>query len=169
VEGLVIRPARPDEAALLSDLALRSKAHWGYSKEFMDACRAELTYTAAAFTAADLRFFVAERDRGIVGFYTLRRHSAVEIELDALFVEPAQIGTGCGRTLMDHAKRTALQLGARRMHIQSDPNAERFYLAAGGVRTGASESASVPGRMLPMFEIDLARAEVSVCVPPTAV
>jgi hypothetical protein len=32
----VIRDARPDEAALLSDLAMRSKAHWGYD---------ELTFT----------------------------------------------------------------------------------------------------------------------------
>ncbi|MEE8545291.1 MAG: hypothetical protein V3T29_05715 [Alphaproteobacteria bacterium] len=43
----MIRPARPGEAAALTDLALRSKAHWGYDAAFMAACRAELTVTPA--------------------------------------------------------------------------------------------------------------------------
>ena len=38
-----IRPASAGEAAALSALALRSKAHWGYDAAFLDACRAELT------------------------------------------------------------------------------------------------------------------------------
>ena len=33
----VLRPARPEEAGLLSDLALRSKAHWGYPPDFLAA------------------------------------------------------------------------------------------------------------------------------------
>jgi hypothetical protein len=32
----MIRPARHDEASLLTDLAFRSKAYWGYSEEFME-------------------------------------------------------------------------------------------------------------------------------------
>ncbi len=34
-----IRPAQPEEAALLSDLALRSKAHWWYDADFLASCR----------------------------------------------------------------------------------------------------------------------------------
>jgi hypothetical protein len=41
--GVLIRPARPDECELLSELALRSKGCWGYDAEFLEACRAELT------------------------------------------------------------------------------------------------------------------------------
>ena len=40
-EAHVIRQARVDEARLLSDLALRSKAHWGYPPEFIECCRAK--------------------------------------------------------------------------------------------------------------------------------
>ncbi|MEU4236164.1 hypothetical protein [Actinoplanes sp. NPDC026619] len=40
---MTIRPARPGEAAALSELARRSKAHWGYDEGFLDACRADLT------------------------------------------------------------------------------------------------------------------------------
>ena len=42
----VIRAARSDEAGLLSEIAFRSKAYWGYSEEFMVSCREELTVTA---------------------------------------------------------------------------------------------------------------------------
>ncbi len=42
-----IRDARPGEAGELSGLAFRSKAHWGYSTAFMEACRSELAVTVA--------------------------------------------------------------------------------------------------------------------------
>ena len=47
---LHLRPARPDEADLLTELCLRSKAVWGYDDAFMRACRAELTLSPADFT-----------------------------------------------------------------------------------------------------------------------
>ena len=150
-----VRPARVDEAELLSGLALRSKAHWGYSAAFIEACRDELTISLENMCSAAMRYFVLEHEERVIGFYALRRHTPTEIELDALFVEPAHIGTGFGRELIEHAKRTASALGARRLVIQSDPYAARFYRAAGGRQTGKSESASVPGRYLPTFEITL--------------
>lgn len=36
VGTLVIRRARADEAGTLSELAFRSKAHWGYDDDFME-------------------------------------------------------------------------------------------------------------------------------------
>lgn len=41
--AMLIRPGRPAEAAALSDLAMRSKSHWGYNAESLEACRADLT------------------------------------------------------------------------------------------------------------------------------
>ena len=43
--GHVIRRARPEEAGALSDLAIRSKGHWGYDVAFLASCRAELVPT----------------------------------------------------------------------------------------------------------------------------
>ena len=73
-----------------------------------------------------------------------------------MFVEPAFIGRGFGRLLMEHAKSIAAEMGAKQLIIQSDPYAARFYAAAGGVVTGTRESASIPGRHLPTLAIDLA-------------
>jgi Acetyltransferase (GNAT) family. len=103
-----------------------------------------------------MRFFVLETAQRVVGFYALKRLSEAETELEAMFVEPAFIGSGCGRQLMEHAKAVAAALGAKQLIIQSDPYAERFYAAAGGVVTGTRESASIPGRYLPTLAIDLA-------------
>jgi len=41
-----IRPARPEEAPRLSEVALRAKASWGYQEAFLEAVRDQLTFTA---------------------------------------------------------------------------------------------------------------------------
>ena len=155
VTDYLIREASAVDAQSLSALAFRSKAHWGYSEQFMAACREELSCTAADIESTHLHFVVAEVTGGIVGFYGLEQLSTGEVELDALFVAPERIGRGYGRALIEHAKRRARELGAESMIIQGDPNAERFYLAAGGRRAGERESDSIPGRFLPVFAIDL--------------
>ena len=147
-----IRPAKLSEAELLSNLALRSKAYWGYSPEFIDACRQELTYSPQDIQKN--HFFVAEIDTLIIGFFALEIVSATEIELEALFVAPAYINRGYGRQLIDYAKLIARNLGSTVMIIQGDPNAKNFYLKVGGKLIGERESASIPGRDLPIFIID---------------
>ena len=79
-----IRAAFPAEADALSALAKRSKAHWGYSRAFMQACERELTYEPQDIT--DHPFCVLQTAGRIVGFYALRRIDATKVELDALFV-----------------------------------------------------------------------------------
>lgn len=148
---IAIRPAIASESAQLSALALRSKAHWGYSIEFIEACRQELTYDSEYLLRNPV--FVAEIDTGVVGFYALERVSETESELTAMFVEPEHIGRGIGRALISHAKETARGLGFGAIVIQGDPNATVFYQAAGGTRFGTRPSGSIPGRDLPLFRI----------------
>lgn len=154
-EKCIIRSAAPGEAKFLSELALRSKAHWGYPVEFIEACREELRYSPEQIDSSSFTFAVAEISDAIIGFYALERLSHAEFELEALFVEPEWIGQAIGRTLLEHAKRKAAKVGGESLIIQGDPNAEAFYQAAGGVVTGRRESVSVPGRFLPIFVIAL--------------
>ena len=144
---------------MLSELAMRSKAHWGYSPAFMDACRAELTYSAAEIGDARRRFAVAERSGTPVGFYALGKASMGSVELEALFVEPGHIRTGVGRALLRHAGAAAVSQGARVLVIQGDPHAAAFYEAAGAVRIGERESTSIPGRLLPLYSLSLGFGE----------
>lgn len=155
IGNLRIRRARAEEAALLSALAMASKAYWGYSAEFLEACRDELSVTVEQIQNPRLTICVAETPDRPVGFYCLEQLDDAEQELNALFVAPDHIGRGVGRHLMYHAREAAAGMGARTILIQSDPNAEPFYLSAGAQRVGRLESRSIPGRMLPLFRIRL--------------
>ncbi len=146
-----IRAARRDEADLLSEIAMRSKAYWGYTKEFMASCREELRVTAALIDANSA--FVAEDAGGVVGYCILERRSTSKVELEHLFVDPPAIGGGHGRRLMEHAVAEATASGYAILEIQSDPHAEAFYLSMGAVRVGTRSSNSFPDRELPLLQI----------------
>lgn len=134
---------------------MRSKAVWGYTNAFMAACRDELRVDAASLGREPPTSYVREYGRQIVGFYSLDVSSTAQLELDALFVDPPYIGKGHGAALIAHAIRVAGERGASTLLIQGDPNAIDFYLAAGAVQIGERESASIPGRFLPEFVINL--------------
>lgn len=147
-----IRAADPGEAKLLSELALRSKAHWDYSDEFLAACRDELTYIPEQVAAGG--FQVLEDDSEVRGFYAMSKISPDAMELDAMFVEPEHIGRGYGQALMDHALAEFAASGLARLVIQADPNAAPFYERAGAKCIGERPSDSISGRSLPLFEIN---------------
>lgn len=158
---IVIREAEKNEATNLSSLAMRSKAYWGYSEEFMEACRQELSVSADKIESNDYHYAVAENQGVIVGFYALGNLSDSNIELEALFVEPKYIGSGIGRVLIEHAKNHAAANGGHTLLFQGDPNAEDFYRAVGATLTGKRESSCVPGRFLPTFSISLVSEDVA--------
>ncbi len=147
--AMVIRPARRDETELLSDLALRSKGHWGYEPDFLEACRAELTIDAGRMDTESV--WVACDDDVVLGFSALRVDEG-EGELTDLFVDPDHMGSGVGRALWDHTVEQARLGGAARLRIEADPHAEEWYLRRGAVRIGETPSGSIPGRNLPLLE-----------------
>jgi len=153
IEKTQIRRARPNEADLLTNLALESKGYWGYPEDFITACRKELTLTPDYLTDSRRSVFVAEIDEAILGLYALERLSAVEQELGLLFVAPGWIGAGIGRLLLAHARQRAAGMGARTILIQGDPHADGFYRRAGARHIGERESASIPGRRLPLYRL----------------
>jgi GNAT superfamily N-acetyltransferase len=151
--NLTIRPVQCQDATLLSALALRSKAYWGYSEEFMAACKDELNYTSKQFEGPQYCGHVCLASGVPIAFYLLEKTSDSIAELDALFVEPEYIGKGVGRLLIEHAKKQAKQLGYITIVIQGDPHAEHFYTSVGALHSGTRESGSIPGRQLPLFII----------------
>ena len=151
-----IREARPDEAETISALAMRSKAHWGYDAEFLEACRNDLTLTPQEI--AQSATFVCEAEHGMIGFCRVVLMDERTAELDALFVDPSAIGAGAGRALWQRGLAAARELGARDLVLQSDPHAEGFYLSRGARRIGEVASALMPGRSLPLMHVDLRSA-----------
>lgn len=150
-----IRRAGPGDSKALSTLAFRSKAHWGYDIDFMKRCKDELTYSPADIEASRFRFHVCEIEDELVAFYALEILGEGRAELDALFVKPKFIGQGIGSFLMEHVKSEARLQNVNLVTIQGDPNAEDFYRSIGATPAGYRESASIPGRYLPIFNLPI--------------
>jgi N-acetylglutamate synthase-like GNAT family acetyltransferase len=153
-----LRAARPDEADALVALLMRSKAVWGYDAAFLAETRRQAARAITPDYIASHPVFLANTASSLAGFYSLCpwNNDAQGLEMDWLFVEPAQMGRGLGRALGQHAIATARSLGASHLWVVSDPNAEGFYASLGMIRAGEHESSVVPGRMLPVLRLDLA-------------
>lgn len=147
-----IRQAKPFEADVLSEIAFRSKAYWGYDDEFMEKVRAELLVTEDE--VQQNLFFVAETGGCLLGFYELTGEPPIG-KLSSLFVDPNKIGQGLGKLLFKHAIKIGRKNGYQTLSIDSDPYAEGFYQAMGAVRVGVIPSGSIQNRTLPLMEFSL--------------
>jgi ribosomal protein S18 acetylase RimI-like enzyme len=146
MEQVRLRAAEPHEADDITALARRSKAYWGYDQAFLDRVRDLLTVRPEQIRGE--RVVVAERGGTLLGYYQLGGESPAG-ELVDLFVEPDAIGTGLGRRLWEHAISSAKERRFHSLELESDPNAEPFYLHMGALRVGEREVA--PGRLLPIM------------------
>ncbi len=144
-----MRAARPGEAAELTGLVLRSKAHWGYDAAFMERVRDGLTLGDEHLPHT----VVAELGGRAAGVATLAGEPPDAV-LDFLFVDPWAIGGGVGRALLLDALDRARLGGFSRLLVDSDPQAEEFYLRMGAVRIGERVSPS-SGRALPLLAYSL--------------
>ena len=147
-----IRTAAVDELPELAALCFRSKAVWGYDKDFMEACRTELSFDASQLRSSSI--VVAEEHGKIVGVAQVKVVGK-EAELLKLFVEPAALRCGVGRALFVWATCTAASTGAEHLVIEADPDAAPFYRRMGAEDCGFAPSGSIAGRWLPKLAKDL--------------
>jgi GNAT superfamily N-acetyltransferase len=150
MEAAQVRTARPEDAAALTELALRAKASWGYSAEFMAASRLELTVTPERMAAWD--FWVAEVAGELAGMIALsQEHGRAAIE--DFFVDPRFQKRGVGAALMAVLLATCRERGVGALDVDADPHAEPIYARFGFRTVGATPSGSIPGRFLPRMEL----------------
>jgi len=156
---IAVRPARRGEAAGLTALCLRSKAHWGYDAEFMRLCVPTLTVREEDIAAG--RVLVATEDDGAPLALVSVLGEGETVDLQEMFVDPPAIGRGLGRTMFDAAIALARKLGAKCMTILADVNAAAFYERMGARFVAHAPSDAIPGRTLPFYEYDLMSGAVS--------
>jgi GNAT superfamily N-acetyltransferase len=146
-----IRLVRPDEGERLREIAIASKAHWGYDLEFVRRWAARGDYSAASLRAKDV--YVAEAERRVIAWAALIARDDV-MWLDDLWVEPEWIGKGVGSRLFEHVVERARALGGTRMEWQAEPNSIGFYEKVGGRYLRDGEPTSW-GRVLPVMGVDV--------------
>ncbi|QED46588.1 GNAT family N-acetyltransferase [Cytobacillus dafuensis] len=145
---MIIRKAENQDSEVLSELAYKSKAYWGYSKEFIEKCKDDLTVTVQYMR--ENHVYVLEKDNTILAFYSL---STNPNRLDALFIDPDHIGKGIGKVLWEDLINKAKHLNMKEFNIDSDPNAEGYYLKMGAKRIGETPSTVFPNRSLPLMNV----------------
>lgn len=91
-----------------------------------------------------------ESDNNIVAFYSFTIN---ERKLDTLFIDPNYIGKGLGRTIWDHLLNKTKELGINEFTLDSEPNAEGFYLKMGAKNIGSTPSSVFPDRHLPLMKV----------------
>lgn len=146
----MIIKANIQDANLLTEIAISSKAHWGYSKEQMELWKDDLTVTPKIF--ADCTIYKFQVNDITAGFYVLYRANIITGFLDFLFVTPKFINQGIGSKLLEHAKKSCISSSCAVLNVLSDPNSDAFYLKHGFEIIGKRES-SIKGRFLSEMEL----------------
>jgi len=140
--------ARTDE---LLALARRAKATWGYDEAFLDRFVAE---QMGPFDEPGSVVLVAEVDGALAGFAMVVDRGEVAW-LEDLWVDPAHQRSGIGAALVAAVCGLGRSWGSAAVELESDPNAEPFYLAQSAVRVGVRLSALRPGVELPQMRLEL--------------
>ncbi len=149
---MLLRQAQLYEAGQLSRLCFQSKAHWGYSDEFMETCRQELTVTEADISSDIV--FVAQSQQAMAGVAHLIVTDQPAM-LEKLFIVPDFIGQGVGALLFEKIVdelKILKEKGPSSFLIISDPYAKGFYEKMGAHLIGTVPSDTWPDRDLPLLE-----------------
>jgi len=93
-------------------------------------------------------------DNQIIGYYSFFHESENSIKLDNLFVLPDFIGKGFGKLLMNDFLVRLQDLSVQKVVLNSEPNAESFYIKFGFVKIGQIET-SIKDRHLPIMELKI--------------
>ena len=105
---IFIRRVLPQEANILSKIALSAKAHWGYPERWLEIWTPLLTFSAEYFEENES--WAAVLDNKPIAFYTLQpKHGNAWME--DLWVLPEYIGQGVGRRLCLDAGARAREMG----------------------------------------------------------
>lgn len=148
-----IRRARESDAAELTRIAHEAKRHWGYPERWIEQWRDDLTFSPDFIAGNEV--YVAEEGGEALGCYGL-----VGAALEHFWVRPSAMGKGLGRRLFEHAAAVGAARGVSVLEIDSDPNAEPFYLRMGAVRVSEVLS-QVDGkpRVRPLLHLRLMNSE----------
>lgn len=144
IRGLSLRPATVEDRHALWRIHSRSVealCHGAYSPREVRTWVELLREDGYLRPEQARTVLVAERGRQIVGFGQLDTFLG---ELEALYVEPEEVGHGVGSALLSSLEELAWRAGAQVMSLDASLNAESFYRTRGYVRLHAAKRVLTP-------------------------
>ena len=143
---MVIETASIDDCEVLSGIAWRGKAYWGYASAQLASWREDLTITQDYVMQNDVCKLV---DKGaVIGFFSLEVLDQETVKIGFLFLEPKFIGQEHGKMLMRKITDVCVHASVKRIMVDADPNAKGFYEHFGFVQY-AQMASLIPNRFLP--------------------
>ena len=154
---MTIEKANSNDYKILTEITKKSKAFWGYSDAQIEIWSSFLTITEEYIETKSIFKLIVYNE--IVGYYSYFYESKNNIKLDNLFILPEFIGKGFGKVLMlDFFKRLENST-AEKVTLDSEPNAENFYLKFGFVTITHIET-SIKDRFMPIMEFKLSKKKI---------
>jgi ribosomal protein S18 acetylase RimI-like enzyme len=147
-----IEKASINDNEILTVITKKSKAYWGYSEEQLIKWNDNLTITEA-YIETNSVFKLMNNDKTI-GYYSYLIKEGKNVILDNLFILPEHIGTGLGKYLMSDFLNRMVNEKFEKITLDSEPNAENFYLKFGFKKIGEFET-SIKNRFMPIMEMIL--------------
>jgi GNAT superfamily N-acetyltransferase len=147
-----IEKASINDNEILTEITKKSKAYWGYSEEQILKWNDNLTITTA-YIENNSVFKLINNDE-TVGYYSYIIEEKRNVLLDNLFILPKYIGKGFGKYLMNDFLNRMKNENFEKITLDSEPNAENFYLKFGFKKIGEFET-SIKNRFMPIMEIHL--------------
>jgi ribosomal protein S18 acetylase RimI-like enzyme len=133
-----IRDAVPAEAEALAELQRRASLVWESDRVLHEAHPDLIQPPVDAIAEGRVRAAVGS-GRDLLGFCVVVPGEAV-LEIDDLFVDPAAMGRGIGRSLVEDAAATAAASGARAVEATVNDNALGFYERLRFVTVGRAQT-----------------------------
>lgn len=130
----LLRLANASEREALEALQMRASLNNPGDRAALLANPDAITLPAEQIAAGQV--FVLEQNESIVGFAAILPRDDGDMELDALFVEPACWRQGIGRSLIEHCAAVARSAGSGALHVVGNPHAQGFYKNCGFTTTG---------------------------------
>ena len=156
-EKIIIVKASPGDAKELSKIALLSKAHWPYPKDYLEKCIQALEIFPDYIEKWPV--YKAVIDHKTVGFFTLKVIN-YENRLDNLWIIPEYIGKKIGSQLFRKAILEARKLNWSYIRLAADPYATGFYEKLGVTQIGTVQSRIKPDLFLPHMEYQILPFEI---------
>lgn len=149
---MTIEQANITDNEILTSITKKSKAYWGYSAEQIQKWDKNLTISQDYIR--DYNVFKLVDNELILGYYSYVFKDEKVIELDNLFILPEYIGKGFGKYLVLDFLNQIKEEKIERIILDSEPNAENFYVKMGFIKIGEFET-SIKGRFMPIMEMKL--------------
>lgn len=152
-EKMRIERAIRTDAEDLTELTIRSKSHWNYSRQQIENWRNDLTISETYITEKEV-YKLIDNENKIIGYYSYFKMDNLIVKLENLFVKPEFIKRGFGKMLMTDFLQRIKKSNIEKIILDADPNAEKFYEQIGFKVIGKLET-SIKDRFLPIMELKI--------------